>query len=97
VRDDEVDTGLWKSIDKSKLIVPIDVHMGRLCKILDLYKRKVVSLRAAIEITESFAEIEPDDPVKYDFALSRIGIVEDCNGQYKNGCELCELAQFCLR
>jgi uncharacterized protein (TIGR02757 family) len=97
VRDDEVDTGLWKSVDKSKLIVPVDVHMGRLCKILGLYKRKVISLQAAIEITESFAEIEPDDPVKYDFALSRIGIVEDCNGRYKNGCELCELAKFCLR
>jgi uncharacterized protein (TIGR02757 family) len=97
VRDDEVDAGLWKSVDKSKLIVPVDVHMGRLCRILGLYKRKAVSLQAAIEITESFAEIEPDDPVKYDFALSRIGIVEDCNGKYKHGCKLCELAKFCLR
>jgi uncharacterized protein (TIGR02757 family) len=97
VRDDEVDTGLWKSIDKAKLVVPIDVHMSRLCKILGLYDRKTASLSAAAEITESFAEIEPADPVKYDFALSRIGIVEDCSGRLRKGCEFCELFGFCNR
>ena len=97
VRYDDVDTGLWKSIDKAKLIVPIDVHMSRLCKIMGLYDRKTTSLSAAAEITESFAEIEPADPVKYDFALSRIGIVEDCNGQLRKGCELCELFGFCSK
>ncbi|MBN2594415.1 MAG: TIGR02757 family protein [Sedimentisphaerales bacterium] len=95
VRDDDVDAGLWKSVDKAKLIVPVDVHMGRLCKILGLYNRYTVSLRAALEITESFAEIEPADPVKYDFALSRIGIVEDCTGRLRKGCEFCELFGFC--
>ena len=95
IRDDEVDAGLWKSIDKAKLIVPVDVHMGRLCKILGLYNRRTVSLSAAVEITESFAEIEPEDPVKYDFALSRIGIVEDCTGRLRKGCEFCELFGFC--
>ena len=97
VRDDDVDTGLWKSIEKAKLIVPVDVHMSRLCKILGLYKRKTVSLSAATEITESFAGIEPADPVKYDFALSRIGILENCNGRRREGCELCELFGFCSR
>jgi uncharacterized protein (TIGR02757 family) len=97
VRDDDVDTGLWKSVDKAKLIVPVDVHMGRLCKILRLYNRKTTSLSAAKEITESFAEIEPDDPVKYDFALSRIGIVEDCTGRLRKNCEFCELFGFCSR
>jgi len=97
VRDDDVDTGLWKSIEKAKLIVPVDVHMGRLCKILGLYDRKTVSLSAAAEITESFAEIEPADPVKYDFALSRIGILENCTGRRRKGCEFCELFGFCSR
>ena len=95
VRDDDVDTGLWKSIEKARLIVPVDVHMGRLCKILGLYDRKTVSLAAAAEITESFAEIEPADPVKYDFALSRIGILENCTGRRRKGCEFCELFGFC--
>ncbi|MHC4103812.1 MAG: TIGR02757 family protein [Planctomycetota bacterium] len=95
VRDDEVDTGQWKSIDKAKLIVPIDVHMGRLCKILGFHNKKTASLSTAITITECFAEIEPADPVKYDFALSRIGIVENCNGHYRNACRHCELHPFC--
>jgi uncharacterized protein (TIGR02757 family) len=95
VRDDDVDTGLWKSIDKARLVVPIDVHMGRLCKILGFYNKKAVSLKTAVQITQGFAEIEPADPVKYDFALSRIGIVENCNGQYRNDCEFCELFKFC--
>lgn len=97
VRDDQVDTGLWKLIDKAKLIVPVDVHMGRLCRILGLHNRKTVSLKTAIEITEGFAEIEPVDPVKYDFALSRIGILEDCNGRRRNGCDLCDLFSFCVK
>jgi len=95
VRDDDVDTGLWKSIDKARLIVPVDVHMARLCKILGLYGRKSISLRTALEITDSFREIEPADPVKYDFALSRIGIVENCNGSFRPECKGCELAEFC--
>ncbi len=52
-------------------------------------------LAAATEITESFAELEPADPVKYDFALSRIGIVENCDGSYRPACADCELLEFC--
>lgn len=96
VRDDDVDVGLWKRIDKAKLIVPIDVHMGRLCRILGFHGRKVISLSTAVEITERFAEIEPADPVKYDFALSRIGIVDNCTGRRRSGCEFCELFKFCF-
>jgi uncharacterized protein (TIGR02757 family) len=95
VRNDDVDAGLWKSIDKARLIVPVDVHMARLCRILGLYNRKTVSLSTAVKITESFAEIEPADPVKYDFALSRIGILENCTGHHRSGCQFCELFEFC--
>ena len=95
VRNDDVDAGLWKSIDKARLIVPVDVHMSRLCRILGLYDQKTVSLSTAVKITESFAEIEPADPVKYDFALSRVGITEGCNGKYELRCEVCELEEFC--
>jgi uncharacterized protein (TIGR02757 family) len=95
VRKDDVDLGLWKSIDKAKLIVPVDVHIGRLCRILGFYGRKTASLASALQITKSFAQIEPADPVKYDFALSRIGIVEGCNGKYRAICEGCEIFDFC--
>ena len=117
VRDDEVDTGLWKGVDKAKLIVPVDVHIGRLCRILGFYPvrsnlgksaqppsmrisngahaQKTVSLSTAVQITKSFSKIEPSDPVKYDFALSRVGITEGCNGKYNLRCNACELVDFC--
>ena len=97
VRDDEVDSGIWKSVDKAKLIVPIDVHMGRLCRFLGFHDKNTISLKSAIEITRHFAEIEPNDPVKYDFALSRIGIVENCTGKYNSACQACELNMFCKK
>ena len=96
VRSDDVDPGLWRKIDKSKLIVPVDVHMNRLCKILGFHNRSSVSLKTAVEITRHFAEIEPADPVKYDFALSRIGILEDCMGKRRDQCDACELFPWCL-
>jgi uncharacterized protein (TIGR02757 family) len=95
VRSDDVDAGLWRSIDKSKLIVPVDVHIARLCRILGFHSHKNVSLKTAIEITRNFAKISPDDPVKYDFALSRIGILEDCTGKRRDKCEMCELLPWC--
>jgi uncharacterized protein (TIGR02757 family) len=95
VREDKVDAGLWKSVGKAKLIVPLDVHMFRLCRILGLCERSSPSLAAAEEITSSLLEIEPNDPIKYDFALSRVGILENCNGKRRHGCELCQLSEFC--
>jgi len=97
VRNDEVDLGLWKSVDKTRLIVPVDVHMGRLCRFLGFQDRKTASLSTALKITKSFAEIDPADPVKYDFALTRIGILEDCDGTYRPSCQNCELSGFCCK
>jgi uncharacterized protein (TIGR02757 family) len=95
VRKDEVDTGLWKGIDKKKLIIPIDVHIGRLTGILGFHNRKNLNLKVAKEITAGFAELNPGDPVKYDFALSRIGIVEHCSGKYNANCKACRMLAFC--
>ena len=58
VRRDEVDLGLWKSIDKAKLVVPMDVHMGRLCRILGLHDDKTISLSTALKVTAAF---RPDE------------------------------------
>jgi uncharacterized protein (TIGR02757 family) len=97
VRDDDVDAGLWKSIDKAKLVVPIDVHMSRLCKILGFYEAKTVTLKTAVQITKNFSLIDPTDPVKYDFSLSRIGIIENCTGQFGQSCCACKLFKFCKK
>ena len=95
VRDDEVDCGLWKSVDKAKLIIPVDVHIGRLCKILGFHNNKTMSLKTAIKITEGFKKISPKDPTKYDFALSRIGILENCTGKKNPYCPHCQLLAYC--
>lgn len=95
VRADAVDPGIWTSIDRARLIVPMDVHMARLCRILGLYEGKTISRSTAVQVTESFATMEPTDPVKYDFALSRIGILDDCNGRRRPACEACDLYGIC--
>jgi uncharacterized protein (TIGR02757 family) len=97
VRGDDVDAGLWRSVDKSKLIVPVDVHIARLCRILGFHNHNNVSLKTAVEITRNFAVVEPTDPVKYDFALSRIGILENCTGRRRDDCNVCELLPWCLK
>jgi uncharacterized protein (TIGR02757 family) len=96
VRSDNVDTGLWKSIVPAKLIVPVDVHMGRLCRLLGFYSQKTASLSAALKITDNFSKIEPADPVKYDFALSRLGITQGCTTSPRRQCRDCQLYKLCL-
>ena len=77
VRRDEVDPGGWTSIPLSKLIVPLDTHMHRICCLLDLTVRRQADLRTAVDITRAFRKIVPEDPVRYDFALTRLGIRKD--------------------
>ncbi len=77
VRNDEVDPGGWENVPASKLIVPIDTHMRKIAHGLGLAKRKTADLKLAMETTRTFAEINPEDPVKYDFALTRFGIRDD--------------------
>ena len=77
VRRDEVDPGVWRSVPASKLIVPLDTHMHRICRLLNLTKRRQADLRTAIDITHTFRTIAPEDPVRYDFALTRLGIRGD--------------------
>ena len=71
VRKDDVDPGLWSRVPASKLVVPLDLHMHRIGLSWELTKRKSADLKAAIEMTEAFRAISPDDPVRYDFALTR--------------------------
>ncbi len=74
VRKDELDFGLWSEISTSKLIIPVDTHIARICRQLKLTKRKNVSWKMAEEITENLKQFDPDDPVKYDFTLCHIGM-----------------------
>jgi len=74
VRSDDVDPGGWDGISESKLIYPVDLHIHRLAKAFGFTNRSQANLRTAIEITEAFRDFSPEDPVKYDFSLTRLGI-----------------------
>ena len=74
VRKDELDFGLWDEIPASKLVIPVDTHIARICRSLKLTKRKNVSWQMAEEITGKLKKYDADDPIKYDFAICHIGI-----------------------
>ena len=76
VRHDDrgVDFGLWRSIPMSALYLPLDLHTGRVGRALGLLERRQNDWRAVEEITARLRELDPDDPVRYDFALFGAGI-----------------------
>lgn len=74
VRKDELDFGLWSEIPAHKLIIPVDTHVASISKKLKLTKQKNVTWKMAVEITENLKKFDPDDPVKYDFAICHIGM-----------------------
>jgi uncharacterized protein (TIGR02757 family) len=74
VRHDEVDPGGWTVFSPGDLIVPTDTHMHNIALELGLTARKHADLKTALEITRGFAQISPEDPARYDFALTRFGI-----------------------
>ncbi len=73
VRDDILDMGLWKKIDKKDLIMPLDTHTFNLSLKLGLLKRKTYDMRASLELTKKLKEFDELDPIKYDFSLYRLG------------------------
>lgn len=73
VRDDEIDMGLWSGIDKADLIMPLDTHTFNVSKRVGLLQRNSYDLQAAIELTETLKGFDSNDPLKYDFALYRLG------------------------
>ena len=76
VRQDNIDPGGWDDIPSSALIVPLDTHMYRVCFGLGLTRRRQADMKTALEITDAFRRMVPDDPVRYDFILTRPGIWE---------------------
>lgn len=90
--DDGLDLGLWPFIPTRDLIIPLDTHIFRIGRHLGWSERKTPGFPTAVDITRCLARADADDPVKYDFALSRLGILENCPRHRDPGkCELCAL------
>ncbi|HEX8948168.1 MAG TPA: TIGR02757 family protein [Dissulfurispiraceae bacterium] len=88
VRDRDVDFGIWKGIPKSRLVIPLDTHIARVSKCLGFTKRASQDWKMAIEVTDALKGFDPEDPLKYDFALCHQGIAKVCSKARCDGCSL---------
>ncbi len=86
VREDGIDPGGWPHVGRSRLVVPLDLHMLRVCSVrLGFISSPTANLRNALAATRAFRLYSPEDPVKYDFALTRPGI-DPAPGDERFGC-----------
>ena len=95
VRRDEVDLGVWTTIPAGKLIVPLDTHVIRLGRCLRLTTYVSPGWRMAADITASLRAIDPDDPVRFDFSLCHVGMMNACGFGRRQGDAQCPLKGFC--
>lgn len=94
--DDGIDLGLWRTWRPSALVVPLDTHVLRISRFLGLTARTDGSLRTALEVTASLRQLDPDDPVRFDFALAHLGISGACRGRRDDTiCPACPLHDVC--
>jgi uncharacterized protein (TIGR02757 family) len=98
VRGADVDLGLWRGarFDPARLLLPMDTHVHRISTYLGLTRRKGADLAAAREATDWLKKIAPDDPVAFDWALSRLGILAECvRERTRRHCERCAVRPVC--
>ncbi len=93
--DDGIDLGLWQKVPPAQLIIPVDTHISRICRYLGFTARKAADWRMAREITAALRRFDPEDPVKYDFAIAHLGISEGCDGKDARHCLSCPIAGIC--
>ncbi|HET8772535.1 MAG TPA: TIGR02757 family protein [Thermoanaerobaculia bacterium] len=96
VRRTPPDLGLWTFVDPAKLVMPLDTHVHRIATFLGLSERKSGDWKAARALTDNLARFDAADPVRYDFALCRLGILDLCaRKQRKENCDVCLLRDVC--
>lgn len=96
VRSDEVDLGVWTRAPlRSRLIVPLDTHVIRLGRCLRLTRYVSPGWKMAADITAALRKLDPDDPVRFDFSLCHIGMMNACGFGRKQGDTQCPLKGLC--
>jgi uncharacterized protein (TIGR02757 family) len=95
VRHDEVDLGVWRSVPRGMLIVPLDTHVIRLSHCLRLTRYSSPGWKMAADITASLRRLDPDDPVRFDFSLCHVGMMNACGFGRKQGDSQCPLKGLC--
>lgn len=93
---DGIDLGLWRGVPASALLIPLDTHLHRIGGLLGLTARKDASWRTAEEVTAGLREIDPEDPVRFDFPLCHLGMSGECPARPTPGrCAVCGLVSAC--
>jgi uncharacterized protein (TIGR02757 family) len=96
VRRTPPDLGIWDFVDPSKLVMPVDTHVHRIATFLGLNDRKSPDWKTARALTDRLALFDPADPVRYDFAICRLGILDLCSRRRrKENCDVCLLRDVC--
>jgi uncharacterized protein (TIGR02757 family) len=96
VRTEEPDLGLWRFVDPAKLVIPLDTHVHRITSFLGLNGRKSADWRTALAVTEELRRFDPHDPVRFDYAICRLGVLDQCSRkQRREQCEVCLLNDVC--
>jgi uncharacterized protein (TIGR02757 family) len=96
-RREGIDLGLWATRRPAELVVPLDTHVLRLSRFLGLTARTDGSLRTALEVTDRLRDLDPEDPVRFDFALAHLGISGACKGyRHATVCPTCPLHTVCV-
>ena len=96
VRRTSPDLGLWTFVDPAKLVMPVDTHVHRIATFLGLNERKSADWKAARALTDRLARFDRSDPVRYDFALCRLGILDLCSRKRRReNCDVCMLREVC--
>jgi len=97
VRRDRLDFGQWAGVDPARLVIPLDTHIARISRNIGLTSRANPGWKMAEEITEALKALDPEDPVKYDFALCRLGILDRCPKRRDAAkCERCLIREICV-
>lgn len=92
-----VDLGLWRCLTPADLIMPIDVHVGRVSRFLGLLDRTDGSWRNAVALTEALKAFDAHDPTRFDFAIAHLGISQRCRGRFDaEVCPTCPLVAVCV-
>jgi uncharacterized protein (TIGR02757 family) len=96
IRRTSPDLGLWTFADPAKLVMPVDTHIHRIATFLGLNRRKSTDWKTARALTDRLAKFDRADPVRYDFALCRLGILALCSKtRRKESCDVCRLNEVC--
>jgi len=78
IRNKDIDFGIWKGLPQNKLVIPLDTHIARISRCLGFTKRSSNDWKTAVEITNALRKLDPQDPLKYDFAMCHYGISGLC-------------------